>query len=440
MSDEYSDSDEELSSSDDDDESVSMMIDRQGNKTLGECAWNKVKIQRTQSLPFDINGLAAYSLKAPNRAELLQKCRDGRPWKNDTRTKWSGYDSVRYKNCNGSLSCPNLDCIFIQKFQERNRLRFDKSKTCTLCGAVGKLIPCLARKYTAFLSDKHVRIFHYGEHTCKPKLLKERPVDIVSTALSIDARIKPSAIQGNVILTAIRKRKSWDEVSKIVQKVIDKRLISNEKIKQRLQIFPQGEGYHAIKEYKTYTDEQDPFLIYMINENEQFVFKTSRKKMVMAREMEVEEDYILSDEYCCFDGKVQRCKNFTTLTASVYHPLLQKQIPLAIMECQSENSKNIATFWREFNNAYKEVNQVDSKFFPIGWVSDMASANFIGLQQIYGEEIMSKIKGCEFHFKQCVNKHASKCDDEKQFKVGLKKYSISTTSICIKCMNIRDYD
>ena len=34
-------------------------------------------------------------------------------------------------------------------------------------------------------------------------------------------------------------------------------------------------GYEAIREYKIYTDEKDPLLIYSINENEQIVFKTS---------------------------------------------------------------------------------------------------------------------------------------------------------------------
>ena len=43
-------------------------------------------------------------------------------------------------------------------------------------------------------------------------------------------------------------------------------------------------------------------------------------------------NHFLSKEYCYFDGKVKITKYFTTLTASIYHPLLQKQVPLAIME------------------------------------------------------------------------------------------------------------
>ena len=74
------------------------------------------------------------------------------------------------------------------------------------------------------------------------------------------------------------------------------------------------------------------------------------------------------------------------------------------MECTKENEKNITRFWKEFNEAYKVANKTNAKFQPIGWVTDMALANFSGLQIIYGEEVLDKIKGCEFHHKQSVNR------------------------------------
>ena len=91
-------------------------------------------------------------------------------------------------------------------------------------------------------------------------------------------------------------------------------------------------GYEAIREYKIYTDEKDPLLIYSVNENEQIVFKTSCSKMMIANEMNMDAQHLLSNEYCFFDRKLNRCKNFVTLTASIYHPMLQKQLPLATME------------------------------------------------------------------------------------------------------------
>ena len=51
----------------------------------------------------------------------------------------------------------------------------------------------------------------------------------------VDSKIKPLQIQGNAILTAIRKRTSWNKVEKVAKQVIDKQALPNEKIKQRQQ-------------------------------------------------------------------------------------------------------------------------------------------------------------------------------------------------------------
>jgi len=82
-----------------------------------------------------------------------------------------------------------------------------------------------------------------------------------------------------------------------------------------------------------------------------------------------------------FDGKVKRCRNFVSLTASTYHPLLKRQIVLAVMESEHEDSKNIELFWNLFNDALKHSiteNQANSPnvpnvvFNPIGWCTDIA--------------------------------------------------------------------
>ena len=55
-------------------------------------------------------------------------------------------------------------------------------------------------------------------------------------------------------------------------------------------------------------------------------------------------EHFLKEGYCFFDGKFKRCRDFVTLTASVYHPLLNRQIPYAVMETEQENSENTALF------------------------------------------------------------------------------------------------
>ena len=52
----------------------------------------------------------------------------------------------------------------------------------------------------------------------------------------------------------------------------------------------------------------------------------------------------LSEEFCYLDGKVKRCRGLVSLTASVYHPIPKKLIPLATMECEGENSNTVQLF------------------------------------------------------------------------------------------------
>ena len=56
----------------------------------------------------------------------------------------------------------------------------------------------------------------------------------------------------------------------------------NKKVKQRQHTLPYAEDYEFMKEYKLYTDEKDPLLIYSVKENEHIVFKISCSKMMIA--------------------------------------------------------------------------------------------------------------------------------------------------------------
>ena len=124
--------------------------------------------------------------------------------------------------------------------------------------------------------------------------------------------------------------------------------------------------------------------------------------MKIALEMHFEGDHFLKDEYCHFDSNHKRVREFITLTASVYHPLLRKQLVPATLNCKHEDSNYIAEFWRKFNEAFQKVNKTEKKLWPCGWVTDTASANFNSLVIVYGEDICSRVKGCEFRFKQSV--------------------------------------
>jgi hypothetical protein len=65
----------------------------------------------------------------------------------------------------------------------------------------------------------------------------------------------------------------------------------------------------------------------------------------------------------------------------------------------------------------KITGQVGYKFNPRGWCSDMAGSNLQGLKNVFGEDTLRKFKGCEFHFKDCRNRHARKLrTDESRAK------------------------
>ena len=50
------------------------------------------------------------------------------------------------------------------------------------------------------------------------------------------------------------------------------------------------------------------------------------------------------------------------------------------------------------------MDTTEKKFSPSGSVTDIATANFSGLSIVYGEDVLTKVKGCEFHFKQTVER------------------------------------
>ena len=219
------------------------------------------------------------------------------------------------------------------------------------------------------------------------------------------------------ILSDLKSRKDWKVVEKTAKKVASVKTISNEKTKQKSKIQPNGEGFAAASELKSYTDLQDPLLIYAVNRNEQYVFKTPTAQMKIALEMDEEGDHFMHNEYCHFDGKHKRGKTFVTLTASVYHLLLKKQSVLATMNCKHEDSNYVAKFWRTFSEAFKKANGTEKCFSSTSWLSDMASAIFNGLSTIYGEEVLEREKSCEFHFKQAVKRKIRGFDGDKdQFK------------------------
>ena len=76
-------------------------------------------------------------------------------------------------------------------------------------------------------------------------------------------------------------------------------------------------------------------------------------------------------------------------------------------------------------------NKTEKKFRPCEWVTDMASANFNGLAIVYGEDVRSTVKGCEFHFKQSVERISRALGQKREeFKnLALNMLTFSTPEV-----------
>ena len=110
-----------------------------------------------------------------------------------------------------------------------------------------------------------------------------------------------------------------------------------------------------------------------MNGNSSYIFKTSRFQLKLANDMNRTKNTIFSTEYFHVDGKECRCTGYTTITAGVFHPVLRKMIPLAVMETEGKGADNVILFWKTFNKALKECLEDDNLYFhPYGIITDEA--------------------------------------------------------------------
>ena len=84
-----------------------------------------------------------------------------------------------------------------------------------------------------------------------------------------------------------------------------------------------SDGIEAVVSLKDYNDIKYEFLVFKIDENDQYIFNTSSAKMKFVSEMNCNCDHFLHDEYCLFGGNHKRIWDYVTLKTSFYHPLVQ---------------------------------------------------------------------------------------------------------------------
>ncbi|KAK3735687.1 hypothetical protein QZH41_003353 [Actinostola sp. cb2023] len=393
------------------------------------------KVNQAKVIDVESSDDEDLSIPTPGFSKVLN---DGRNWKKTCPTGWKGHNRTRFADCKGSSKCNFERCPFKVQYGVRNTTQFENNsggtKVCKGCGEKVEHVPCIARRYLSYGKLK-VTVYHIGQHTC-PIITKLEKIDnkTVEDIVKNNPNIKPTEVQSAFVLSAFKQQMDWDTVEKEALSTIDKERIANIKRRVKKDIEPFGHNYEAVVSFKQYCDKKDVLYIYKMNDRRgnpdqpSYVFKTSTQKVKIALNMDADGEHFMKSEYCFFDGKRKRCRGFVTLTASVYHPLLRKQIALATMEAEGENTVNIELFWTLFNGALSKVALKPVKFNPIGWCTDMAGANMAGISHVYGDS--SRIKSCEFHFKDHRNKKANQLDTEsaEEFKELCDELLLSITT------------
>ena len=84
--------------------------------------------------------------------------------KKGSRTKWQGFDSVRYRDCHGGYYFPNNEYNYRKEYNNVPSYLHFKDERCNICGATGIPVACLARKYIAYKRDQ-AHTYHIENHS-----------------------------------------------------------------------------------------------------------------------------------------------------------------------------------------------------------------------------------------------------------------------------------
>ena len=375
----------------------------------------EVDLVLVEKLPYDINGLCGFKVKLDLDKPRMWAVKDGRPWATDNSTSWRGYKrgSVRYSTCKGSFECENPDCLFLKEFGYPNKTQFEdgkKTTKCRACGAVAKKLKCPAKRFLIFHGTE-ATVYHEGNHNCVAVMPRSNASEI-EKEFKKNISLTPGELTNLRIAGAIRSGDDWDNVKGMTKQVLDRKWLSNIKQKAKKEIHPHGENLEAVSKFKLHCDKKDPFYVYKMNSREMdsdkptYVFKTSQTKAKIALSMNEGSGHFMEGEYAFFDGKSKKVRGYETLTLSCYHPLLRKQLPLATMDCEGENKECIQLFWELFNEVLQKVSKNSAvRFNPSGFCMDMGGANRKGRVNVFGSSFTEKMKSCEFHYKNCRNRH-----------------------------------
>ena len=72
----------------------------------------------------------------------------------------------------------------------------------------------------------------------------------------------------------------------------------------------------------------------------------------------------------------------------------------------------VYSFWQStYLICFLQVNEIDTLFDRIGWCTDMGSCNYSGIKNVYGNEALIKMDGCESHYNQSVQRQIKRLEE-----------------------------
>ena len=164
----------------------------------------------------------------------------------------------------------------------------------------------------------------------------------------------------------------------------------------------------AVGILKKNSDSFDKYHIYRINDralnsSPSFVFKSSKAACDVALEMHYDpkSKNPLQQQVAFLDGLHSHVKNYITLTIWVYNPVTVGLFRLDVMEAENEDTMNITTFLRTFNDILHEHSgNPDLVWHPSGFMTDENGANEIAIG-IWRKHVQKKCLMPVAHFEMC---------------------------------------
>ena len=178
-------------------------------------------------------------------------------------------------------------------------------------------------------------------------------------------------------------------------------------------------------------DEEDPLHIFKINDKTlnrkpSFIFKSSTPMACIAPliDQNIKVKTPFQDAVAFMDRLHSRVVNYTTLTLWVHNPVIHHLQCIACIDCESENTENLATFLTLVNEMLRQVKgDLNYMWAPKCIMADENWANKNVISNVFGEDLQKKTISCQWHYLRCTHKQSHRITDKvmKERFLELKK-------------------